>query len=427
MKKILYTKFSRERREEFRIVTKITEENGKRQVWKQPLYDMGKEHVLKMQENYPDLKDNYICSGIEICPCKWDEDKEALCFPFIYGESMDKKLSRFGNEKNFSGIKQEYEKLWKVISSVKEQKKFCVTEEFSHIFGDPSLPENLMASGISNIDMIPGNIVTNGSEIWITDYEWVFRFPIPFTFVYARSIFLQETVCMLSDEEQRELYSIAGILPDQIPVYYQMEERFQKYVSGTGENTLAYFYKKLHRRSYPFNLWKKEKTLYPVKLEETAPVYRELYYCDYSDLDVQCSVDISKAEPDASLVLSIMEEGGIIKIRSLMGEKQGVWKNIPFSHHADLNVIDDYYFTEKPQVIFQNAGYRKIKIDYMIYYKGCGITSQFIGFIRENKDLKETVQCIGNEKKILEEELESMRQRKVVRMADAVHEIIKKG
>lgn len=41
MRKVLYTKFSRERRNEFQIMTRITEEDGIWRVWKLPLQKEG--------------------------------------------------------------------------------------------------------------------------------------------------------------------------------------------------------------------------------------------------------------------------------------------------------------------------------------------------------------------------------------------------
>lgn len=60
-----------------------------------------------------------------------------------------------------------------------------------------------------------------------------------------------------------------------------------------------------------------------------------------------------------------------------------------FSHNAELEIIDDYYFLGTPVLKFRNAGYEQIRIDYRIYYKGDGVTSQFIQYIRQNKDLRD--------------------------------------
>ena len=52
MRKVLYTKFSRERRNEFQIMTRITEEDGIRRVWSVPLQKEGELHIRHMYENY---------------------------------------------------------------------------------------------------------------------------------------------------------------------------------------------------------------------------------------------------------------------------------------------------------------------------------------------------------------------------------------
>ena len=150
------------------------------------------------------------------------------------------------------------------------------------------MKEGLAAAEISNIDMIPGNLLLDGEKVWVADYEWVFPFAVPIAFIYARSVFLQEAASALTKEEQEELYAIGGISMEEIPVYYHMEECFQEFAAGKGEpNALATFYGKLHRHNYPLSIWEKEKMMYPVVLTETAPEERELYYEDCFGLDEQ--------------------------------------------------------------------------------------------------------------------------------------------
>ena len=146
------------------------------------------------------------------------------------------------------------------------------TDAFCEVFGHPALKEGLAAAEISNIDMIPGNLLLDGEKVWVADYEWVFPFAVPIAFIYARSVFLQEAASALTKEEQEELYAIGGISMEEIPVYYHMEECFQEFAAGKGEpNALATFYGKLHRHNYPLSIWEKEKMMYPVVLTETAP------------------------------------------------------------------------------------------------------------------------------------------------------------
>ena len=98
---------------------------------------------------------------------------------------------------------------------------------------------------------------------------------------------------------------------------------------------------------------------------------------------------LEKADADGELSLQLMQEGAVIKIRSLAGVcSDGKTERIAFSHNAELEIIDDYYFLGTPVLKFRNAGYEQIRIDYRIYYKGDGVTSQFIQYIRQNKDLR---------------------------------------
>ena len=165
---------------------------------------------------------------------------------------------------------------------------------------------------------------------------------------------------------------------------------------------------------------------------------------------------LEKADADGELSLQLMQEGAVIKIRSLAGVcSDGKTERIAFSHNAELEIIDDYYFLGTPVLKFRNAGYEQIRIDYRIYYKGDGVTSQFIQYIRQNKDQRdelngeiyrkgqlqaeieaekaalahreEELQETRKQKQFLEEELERMRQRKVVRMADKVQHVIKRS
>ena len=113
MRKVLYTKFSRERRNEFQIMTRITED-GIRRVWKLSLQKEGELHIRHMYENYRKLEHLYTYAGVQICPCELDEEKCALAFPFVEGESLETRISRHGKEKDFASLKKDYELLYQI-------------------------------------------------------------------------------------------------------------------------------------------------------------------------------------------------------------------------------------------------------------------------------------------------------------------------
>ena len=161
-------------------------------MWKLSLQKEGELHIRHMYENYRKLEHLYTYTGVQICPCELDEEKCALAFPFVEGESLETRISRHGKEKDFASLKKDYELLYQIIASAKGQKSFVETDAFCEVFGHPALKEGLAAAEISNIDMIPGNLLLDGEKVWVADYEWVFPFAVPIAFIYARSVFLQE-------------------------------------------------------------------------------------------------------------------------------------------------------------------------------------------------------------------------------------------
>ena len=117
-----------------------------------------------MYENYRKLEHLYTYAGVQICPCELDEEKCALAFPFVEGESLETRISRHGKEKDFASLKKDYELLYQIIASAKGQKSFVETDAFCEVFGHPALKEGLAAAEISNIDMIPGNLLLDGEK-----------------------------------------------------------------------------------------------------------------------------------------------------------------------------------------------------------------------------------------------------------------------
>ena len=65
------------------------------------------------------------------------------------------------------------------------------------------------------------------------DYEWTFAFPVPSQFLVYRMIFYY---LELNDKrgilKERDFYEKAGILPEDIEVYVEMEHNFQQYILG---------------------------------------------------------------------------------------------------------------------------------------------------------------------------------------------------
>ena len=90
------------------------------------------------------------------------------------------------------GKYQELEELFffylKKIRSLHSGEKFRKTPEFIRVFGDVPLEGEYDASGMSNIDLVPANLLIQRDRQVVIDYEWTFRFPIPADFIQYRMI-----------------------------------------------------------------------------------------------------------------------------------------------------------------------------------------------------------------------------------------------
>ena len=53
MRKVLYSKFSKDREKKYQIQTLILEQDGKKKILKKPIHEEGKAHLENMQKSYP--------------------------------------------------------------------------------------------------------------------------------------------------------------------------------------------------------------------------------------------------------------------------------------------------------------------------------------------------------------------------------------
>ena len=101
------------------------------------------------------------------------------------------------------------------------------------MFGDVNLRSDLKCAEISNIDFVPANIILSDDKVSVIDYEWTFAFPVPSQYLVYRMIFYY---LELNDKRRvlRNLnfYEKAGITPEDIEIYVEMEHNLQAYILG---------------------------------------------------------------------------------------------------------------------------------------------------------------------------------------------------
>lgn len=87
---------------------------------------------------------------------------------------------------------------------------------------------------MSNIDLVPANILILKDRQVVIDYEWTFDFPVPADFILYRMIhYYLESDGKRRVLKDRDFYGKAGITQEELDVYGEMERNFQKYMQGS--------------------------------------------------------------------------------------------------------------------------------------------------------------------------------------------------
>ena len=228
----IYAKFSNERDPRFAIRTEICEKHDRtRIVRKLPAEKVAAEHVKNLEKIARELGTFYGREGLELNTCNIEKDGVRL--EYLQGQTLEARM----DELLEAGKTEELENLFfiylKKIRHIHEGEMFFKTPEFTEVFGDVEINENSRCSGMSNIDLVPANILIEKDRVSVIDYEWTFRFPIPCKYILYRMIHYY----LESDGKRRALkeldfYEKAGITEEEIKVYAEMEKNFQKYMEG---------------------------------------------------------------------------------------------------------------------------------------------------------------------------------------------------
>lgn len=229
MKKIIFSKYSNERSDLFKIRTDILADNqGKKIVQKRPLTLQAQQHIDNIYKNYELLSDLYDNENISINKCK-KINGSGIEFEYLNGKTLAEKLEELACKEKYIEIVELIKNYVDIISCATEE-KFIISEDFEQVFGKVDLPGYLKALNISDIDLIFSNIIL-GDKWNIIDYEWTFNFPVPLNYTIFRSIkiFIDQS-SMKEKLEKLGLYELFGIDEKQINEYMSMEYNFEKYV-----------------------------------------------------------------------------------------------------------------------------------------------------------------------------------------------------
>ena len=231
MKKI-YSKFTKERDRRFQIETAIyVTENGKKAISKRALLPEGQKHIDNMYQNYQYFKEQGISL---LTPCRMEH--KAVFFDFVTGDSYYTQILQALEDKDQNRLQFVLEKYKDIFETMyPAQTSFEKTESFVSVFGDIDIPSGMSAVKKLNIDLTFDNLVENGENTIILDYEWIFDFLVPVKFSIYRALFaiaLKHKAVLNKLMTEDELFEYFNISKEERKIFAQMNDGFMFYVEG---------------------------------------------------------------------------------------------------------------------------------------------------------------------------------------------------
>ena len=264
MKKI-YSKFTKERDRRFQIETAIyVTEDGKKAISKRALLPEGQEHIDNMYQNYQYFKEQGICL---LTPCRMEH--KAVFFDFVTGDSYYTQILQALENKDQDRLQLVLEKYKDIFETMyPAQTPFEKTESFVSVFGNIDIPSEMSAVKKLNIDLTFDNLVENGENTNILDYEWIFDFPVPVKFSIYRALFaiaLKHKAALNKLMTEDELFEYFYISKEERKIFAQMNDGFMFYVEG-----------KDYSYSRTLNQYKQEVYYFDEEMK-TEPSYAQIY------------------------------------------------------------------------------------------------------------------------------------------------------
>lgn len=230
---IAYAKFSNERDPIFDIRTDICMSSEKgAYVKKVPADICAEEHVKNIAKIAGLLKEAYEKEDISVNACTLEEDGVKL--EYLDGITLEELLDSYVEKGRYEAAETLLASWLGKAERIHSGCEFVKTPEFVRIFGNVTLPEGLKCGEISNIDLVPANILLGKEEkATVIDYEWTFSFPVPAHFIMYRMIhYYLESDGKRHVVKNMGFYEKAGITEEEQEAYEKMEQNFQKYMVG---------------------------------------------------------------------------------------------------------------------------------------------------------------------------------------------------
>lgn len=382
MQKTIYSKSSIERKDEYKIITRIFREDGKKQVEKLAQNEKAISHVENMAIFA--AKNPYLTENVVLVSCE-KKEKGRVVFPYIEGTRLDQQIDEHAKLKQWNMVYQDVALLKDIIMNVENKYSFQSSGEFEEMFGKHSVLDGYEAATGINIDMVAPNIIV-ADKIYIIDYEWNFDFLIPLKFILYRSILLNGTINILPIEIKTKIMELVDISQTEEKVFYEMEVAFQKFISGVSLNNL---YEEMPIKNYRIDTNELCNTVYTAKVtnSQNSTVCQKTY-----NIQDKAKIVIDMTEQkEKKIHVELADKPAIIKEIEVVGVRNEKFQNLDFTTNSDMFLYDQNYFQNIPCLEIITENYDSIEISYKVQkleQDGNGYIGTFIKSVRDDRELQ---------------------------------------
>lgn len=228
MKKI-YSKFVKDRKKEFQIETALWDSNGKKLVSKRRLFEEGQKHIDHILDTY----NIYSESGLL---CEAQKNDDMIFFEYIDGNTFETTLlseMKRKNKKSVESLIQQYNGIVDEVCAVGQKDNVQNMNESREVFG------NFLTDvgGYSNVifDLTFDNLIYDGTNYKVIDYEWRFGCCIEKEFIKFRAIYafvMKFKAIVIELYQIDEFYELFGVKTGDIDRYLEYNDSFITYVYG---------------------------------------------------------------------------------------------------------------------------------------------------------------------------------------------------
>ena len=301
-------------------------DGSQRYVEKRALTKAAIPHVSHISELSGKLSEMYR-GRLKINRCEKTDITGTVRMEYLTGETFEEYLDRVLAKQGPDACEKALLEYLDMVVPKELESAFEMTDSFREIFGEipgeisGGIPgeyeiHSLKTLPVSDVDLIPANVIRSDGSSTLIDYEWSFDFPVPSDFLRYRILFYY----LRSDKNRQELaqsgiWQKAGLTGQKRKIFAAMEDSFQKWLTRdripVRDLRAGISSEVLHTGDGNRSL----RVYYPAR--DGSENYSELRSSDYLMRNGKLSADLEVPQGMTMIRLDPGDRPGILRIRSL--------------------------------------------------------------------------------------------------------------